>query len=1774
MTGSSKFSLLIQPGLEDPLQPGYRSMRFDPMVWKEWEKLGDNESDRIRELIPGEILNPGNFALYLLNPELITLDYPNEKLQTPFLEDCMNEFQLFLQNQQPPSELVQATKLMIVLSEKRKISPNWTAVMSELTSRFHDGESELFISKWKTAFGLLVNIVSDREDFVSSMCNGQSGRYSEKMLIPVMMMLCQPDTERVDLGVKSMGLLKPEQQVELLQDLILIGESRFSSQLATRLLDNYKGIDTSPEIAEAHWNFPDGNLANSRLYQIIAQIADIAGDVEFANRLLAKSDEILKAAITGVRLQKLSSNKETTIGESLTVNLATENELSIKKELNYNNNVHEPGISQGSESYAGIVKQCKEMNIAGNDEVALDTLTREYQKSPDQFISGLKFSKPKFNVTWEPVEIAQDMTEIGAIAPAEELLVNLLHQNPINQSAVSGAIKLYKTKNEWKSVIPLLEGRVYFGQPTNEDLRDLIKSYTNIGEDQKSFEISERLVASPESTINEKNNHALIALRIGKTGIARRTIDQVLAIDPENSSALCISGKTFIQEGDLENAKSVLKKAMDRETEQADPWIALSEIYITQSDTQTALSVLQGGLVALPKNHELKLRLARTLFDNGSTADALPLLNEIRSDFPDAESSLLLLKSMKSLHLEELDGLVTELFMEYPDNSEIAYEFAQQCLRNGDYQKSTQILKTLMGDKHKISDWVITYANAAVGLDPKWARKSTSATEIELNQVLRELNIHLGDSPENSKGQLLQAEILLQKGSIEEAHGILSRLLDNNSGNEKTWVERIQTWFAWTAASLGKFDVALASIRDVVEAEPQWIGAQQVLAEIIAMTDDVQAAVEQAERILELAPEIVDNQLWVGDFFSRLGEDEKAEKVFLDGAQLDPNDVRFDLALIALYNRLGKDDLAKPILTELNQRILKVSDERVFTEAAGILEEIGEPGSVEEVLRHRLTENGSVQNSFDLAGFYYQHGRFENSLGILETLEVTEEQKFILNCLKADTLVRLAGYNQALELIESIENNPVDNKIFNPTSFIPLEWVQIGNSKSPALELKMRISFEIGEVEQALQSAIKARSVDSSSGLINLVGLESSLAIGRQDMSEEVFDLNKIDQYDPWYELLAAQQISHSLDADQIDEAWEKFNNLDKRTRSSSPIKAIETCLLLIEGNISEAEELFNEILESNALNNCQPLFEQVGFYRLMIKTAIRLSRWNEAMSWAYEIGKRIPWHRTIHNLYLTTLVRSLEHDDICKSLEIQVHSPEVAISHLNVNEEFDWLKQNTNPDDLQERWFMRGDLACQPTQDNIKALALLKPGPEDAAAIIAALRKVDQINTALQLGKKYSEEPAVLIQIALCQADKDLDASIATLDTAMGINNTDPVALRLRAEYHKKAGHADLAARDIESALQLWQNEIVWHKTVAELWAKLGNDVKAVQHWKIAYENKSDDIESGLHLAQGFVAIGENEKAINLLLELTKNNPNQPELWETLTDAYLADGKTSDALETSNKASEVNPFSVKPYLLRAQANLDEENIEEALLQVAKADQQVKNNPDVKIFMAKLLFQKGDKAAALAALEDATRCKDLSPKTILEEIKLIREINGSASAKNLIEYFSQQMPENVELLTMLAESQLENGDTRAAELTARRALKITPDSLKLLIFLGKEQVKKGQLDQAIHSFSQAIKLHSDCNEAYFLLGEVYEKQREYTKAIDILKQVIGQKPGDIRAYVILAGLYKNAKNYRLAEEMLKRAVDLDPKNVSIKRQLGALLALNLVHQSQEVSSQL
>lgn len=124
------------------------------------------------------------------------------------------------------------------------------------------------------------------------------------------------------------------------------------------------------------------------------------------------------------------------------------------------------------------------------------------------------------------------------------------------------------------------------------------------------------------------------------------------------------------------------------------------------------------------------------------------------------------------------------------------------------------------------------------------------------------------------------------------------------------------------------------------------------------------------------------------------------------------------------------------------------------------------------------------------------------------------------------------------------------------------------------------------------------------------------------------------------------------------------------------------------------------------------------------------------------------------------------------------------------------------------------------------------------------------------------------------------------------------------------------------------------------------------------------------------------------------------------------------------------------------------------------------------------------------------------------------------------------------------------------------------------MLLGKILEKNGNLDQAAFYFSQAVMIEPTFIDAYLKLSQLHIRQREYGKARKVLEQGIEKSPADISLYLTCASLLKEVKDYHGAEMMLRKASAIEPRNVFIHRQLGAILALNMVHQSQEVSTQI
>ncbi len=94
-------------------------------------------------------------------------------------------------------------------------------------------------------------------------------------------------------------------------------------------------------------------------------------------------------------------------------------------------------------------------------------------------------------------------------------------------------------------------------------------------------------------------------------------------------------------------------------------------------------------------------------------------------------------------------------------------------------------------------------------------------------------------------------------------------------------------------------------------------------------------------------------------------------------------------------------------------------------------------------------------------------------------------------------------------------------------------------------------------------------------------------------------------------------------------------------------------------------------------------------------------------------------------------------------------------------------------------------------------------------------------------------------------------------------------------------------------------------------------------------------------------------------------------------------------------------------------------------------------------------------------------------------------------------------------------------------------------------------------------------------EAYLELGSVYQERREFSLALSTYQQATRIAPNDYQAYYQSGLIMRDSKDYQNAEAMLRKAADLVPDNagpvaLSIRRQLVAVIALNLVHHKQEV----
>ncbi len=566
------------------------------------------------------------------------------------------------------------------------------------------------------------------------------------------------------------------------------------------------------------------------------------------------------------------------------------------------------------------------------------------------------------------------------------------------------------------------------------------------------------------------------------------------------------------------------------------------------------------------------------------------------------------------------------------------------------------------------------------------------------------------------------------------------------------------------------------------------------------------------------------------------------------------------------------------------------------------------------------------------------------------------------------------------------------------------------------------------------------------------------------------------------------------------------------------------------------------------------------------------------------------------------------EHQQLCRAVNIHRHAPGPAALAEQAYRQFEEaiLAANRALEKVGEAlederaaaqaaistWLARGQAAFRPSRQHAQALLDIPYSPANQAAYLAALRLSGEGKAAAQHAAallendnpQQVEHPCLLAQVALTLAREAPQAAAGAAQLALDQAIKQgwpqyPVFIALKASIaHRNAARATQlqAAQDL---LTIWEEEPYWHLMAADLLleqsgaeAEQQTD-QAIQHLEKAVQLDPLNKASHCKLGRAYLKAGRAEAAVEALQHALSIAREDAEIWFVLAQAQRQRGDLAEAARCAHTAARLTENPAEAYLLLAQIALQSGAPDEAQRHANQVLQLNRGHPQALMVLAEALQALEKPAEALEALEAAAARSLPDTPLLLKIVELRRAVQGEKAAAKELVRLHEHRPDDPLINLALAETLANLGQMNRAIHIAQKTLQNTNDlteteQARLHFVLGRTLRQSGQLDQAIQALSDAVDIQPEWVEPYLELGRVYHERRQYQRAIQTLQQAISIAPAEARAYHWAGLALKEIKDYPNAEMMLRKAARLAPNDIRIHRQLGAVVALNLVHNKQ------
>ncbi len=370
-------------------------------------------------------------------------------------------------------------------------------------------------------------------------------------------------------------------------------------------------------------------------------------------------------------------------------------------------------------------------------------------------------------------------------------------------------------------------------------------------------------------------------------------------------------------------------------------------------------------------------------------------------------------------------------------------------------------------------------------------------------------------------------------------------------------------------------------------------------------------------------------------------------------------------------------------------------------------------------------------------------------------------------------------------------------------------------------------------------------------------------------------------------------------------------------------------------------------------------------------------------------------------------------------------------------------------------------------------------------------------------------------------------------------------------ANYLRETNQFNKAILAYQNLIELQPNNPDLYNLLGQTQARAGNFEKAISNYQTAielrglqesfwtYKNLGDALRQKNQLCE---AIDTYQKAINL-------EPNNAEVYDSLGQAQAQKENWAEAVANYNKAIKLGlkqPFWTYNNLGNALRNQDRLN--EAVAAYQKA---IRLQPDNSLpyrGIGQVYTQQEDWSKAVTAFQKAFELNENQPSWVRENLAEVL-----AKANHPQPYQFTEMPTTNNKLEKsaqdcfnLADQSVKDGHLERAEHLYQAVTALQPNFPETYHKLGNLQVKLHKYEEAVVSYRKAVEIRPNAN-LYDLLATPLEKLKRWSEIVDVYCRAIELKPDYYFYHHRLGNFYHKTGDNQKAIASYQQAIKLEPE---------------------------